>query len=319
MQESRLFKILYYLLDKGRATAPELADRFEVSVRTIYRDIDALSGAGVPVYTETGRNGGIYLMDHFVLDRMVLTDREKMEILSALQSTGAVGNEGGKSVFEKLSALFQMQSENWYEVDFSRWGDSNRDNEKFELLKKAILSHRRVRILYAGTSQRKTLRIIEPLKLLYKSRAWYLKAWCTEKEGFRLFKLNRILEWELQEENFTPMPFPELEDGSSADSEPLLDEAGRGDLNRPAPASLPPWIILSFPHEMAYRVYDEFDISQIEEQRDGCLRVTTQMPMDEWLIAFLLSFGYQVEVIEPAYLRAILAERALKIYQRNRL
>ena len=74
MQESRLFKIIYYLLDKGHATAPELAAKFEVSVRTIYRDIDALSGAGVPVYAETRRNGGIYLMNDFVLDRVVLND-----------------------------------------------------------------------------------------------------------------------------------------------------------------------------------------------------------------------------------------------------
>lgn len=318
MQESRLFKIIYYLLDKGRATAPELADRFEVSVRTIYRDIDALSGAGVPVYTEAGRNGGIYLMEHFVLDRMVLTDREKREILSALQSAGAAGNEGGKSVLEKLSALFQMQSENWYEVDFSRWGSSNRDNEKFELLKKAILSHRRVRILYAGTSQEKTLRTVEPLKLLYKSSAWYLKAWCMTKEDFRLFKLSRILEWEIQDENFMPMPFPEPEDGPPADSLPMSDEAGGADLNRPASDPVPPRIILYFPHEMAYRVYDEFDISQIEEREDGGLRVNAQMPVDEWLIAFLLSFGHQVEVIEPIYLRAILAERALEIYQKNR-
>ena len=80
MQESRLFKIIYYLLDKGNATAPELAAKFEVSVRTIYRDIDALSGAGIPVYAETGRNGGIYLMNDFVMDRAVLSEREKQEI-----------------------------------------------------------------------------------------------------------------------------------------------------------------------------------------------------------------------------------------------
>ena len=80
MQESRLFRIVYYLLDKGRATAPELAEHFEVSVRTIYRDIDTLSGAGIPIYAETGRNGGIYLMKGFVLDKAVLSDEEKQEI-----------------------------------------------------------------------------------------------------------------------------------------------------------------------------------------------------------------------------------------------
>ncbi|MDE6699922.1 MAG: HTH domain-containing protein, partial [Acetatifactor sp.] len=89
MQESRLFKIVYYLLEKGRTTAPRLAEKFEVSVRTIYRDIDALSGAGIPVYTEPGRSGGIYLMDDFVLDRAVLSKSEKQEILAALQSLNA--------------------------------------------------------------------------------------------------------------------------------------------------------------------------------------------------------------------------------------
>ena len=84
MKESRLFKIVYYLLDKGRTTAPELAQEFEVSVRTIYRDIDALSESGIPVYAETGRNGGIYLLDNYVLDKALLSDKEKLEILSSL-------------------------------------------------------------------------------------------------------------------------------------------------------------------------------------------------------------------------------------------
>ena len=95
MQESRLFKIVYYLLDKGQATAPELAEKFEVSVRTIYRDIDALSGAGIPVYTETGRNGGICLMKDFVLDKAVLSEEEKQEILTALQGIRTLRNVGG--------------------------------------------------------------------------------------------------------------------------------------------------------------------------------------------------------------------------------
>ncbi len=83
MQESRLFKIVYHLLDKGRATAPELADKFEVSVRTIYRDIDALSSAGIPIYAEPGRNGGIFLLQDFVLDRALLSENEKLEVLTS--------------------------------------------------------------------------------------------------------------------------------------------------------------------------------------------------------------------------------------------
>lgn len=131
MQESRLFKVVYHLLDKGQATATELAEKFEVSVRTIYRDIDALSGAGIPVYAETGRNGGIHLMDGFVLDKAVLSEEEKQEILAALQSINSAQNISSSQTLQKLSAIFNLGSENWFEVDFSRWGNKGTDNEKF--------------------------------------------------------------------------------------------------------------------------------------------------------------------------------------------
>lgn len=147
MQESRLFKILYYLLDKGHATAPELAEKLEVSVRTIYRDIDALSGAGIPVYAETGRNGGIHLMNDFVLDKAVLSEEEKQEILTALQSINTTKNMNGSRILQKLSAMFQTGTENWLEVDFSRWGSNKFDNEKFELLKSAVIHCRSVKLI----------------------------------------------------------------------------------------------------------------------------------------------------------------------------
>ena len=149
MQESRLFKIVYYLLEKGQATAPELAEKFEVSVRTIYRDIDALSGAGIPVYTETGRGGGIYLMKDFVLDKAVLSAEEKQEILTALQSLHTTQNIHDSQTMQKLCALFRLGLQDWLEVDFSRWGNDGFDHEKFEGLKSAVLHNQAVKIHYA--------------------------------------------------------------------------------------------------------------------------------------------------------------------------
>ena len=131
MQQSRLFQIVYYLLEKGQATAPELAEMFEVSVRTIYRDLDVLSGAGIPVYAEAGRNGGIRLMHDFVLDKAVLSQEEKQEILTALQSINVTRNISESPTLQKLSAMFRMGSENWLLVDFSRWGNEESDKEKF--------------------------------------------------------------------------------------------------------------------------------------------------------------------------------------------
>lgn len=295
MQESRLFKIIYYLLDKGSATARELAERFEVSVRTIYRDIDVLSGAGIPVYTETGRNGGIHLLSDFILDKTIISAQEKQEILSSLQGLAVINSEHKKDIMEKLSALFQIHSADWIEVDFSRWGDKPQDNKKFEILKTAVIQNRCIKIFYADSYGKDNERIIQPLKLFYKSKDWYLKAYCRLKQDFRMFKLNRILKWELLEERFLPMDFPQIQDTSCyADTK----------------------IVLRFSKEISYRVYDEFDINQIHIEKNGDLTATAHMPQDDWLTGYLLSFGGQVEIIEPVYLKNILAEKAKEIYKK---
>ncbi len=122
MQESRLFRILYYLLDKGQATAPELAEKFEVSVRTIYRDIDAMSSAGIPIYVTTGRNGGIRFLDGHILDKTFFSSGEKQEILSAIQSLSAVQYPDIDNILRKLSAVFQTGLTDWIEIDFFTLG-----------------------------------------------------------------------------------------------------------------------------------------------------------------------------------------------------
>ncbi len=295
MQGSRLFQIIYHLLEKDRATAPELAQKLEVSVRTIYRDIDALSGAGVPVYAEPGRNGGIYLMKDFVLDKALLSEKEKQEILGALQSLNAANSNSSSDTLRKLSALFNVSSQNWLEVDFSRWGSKQKDNEKFEALKSAVIRQNAARITYAGSDETISRRTIYPLKLSYRSKAWYVKAYCTEKKGYRLFKLTRILDLEILDEVFSHYAFPEEMDSPQQEYRRIL---------------------LRFPKEMAYRVYDEFDRTDVTREKDGRLLVSAKMPEDAWLVGFLLSFGTQIEIVEPISLRKILAQQAKQIYEK---
>lgn len=297
MQESRLFKIVYYLLDKGQATATELAEKFEVSVRTVYRDIDALSGAGIPVYTETGRNGGIRLMNDFVLENAVLSEEERSEILTALKSINIIQNVSGSQTLQKLSAMFHLNPENWLEVDFSRWGDKKTDNKKFELLKLAVIRQKCVKITYAGSNGETGERIIQPLKITYKSKSWYLKAYCTKKQDYRIFKINRIIDLEVLEESFPERSFPEPGEN--------MQQTHRT-------------IVLCFPQNMAYRVYDEFDKTQVSRQENGELIVSADMPEDEWLTGYIMSFGTQVEIIEPAYLKEVIAENAKKIFEKNK-
>lgn len=296
MQESRLFKIVYYLLEKGQATAHELAEKFEVSDRTIYRDIDALSAAGIPVYTETGRTGGVRLLGSFVLDRTVLSEAEKHEILAALQSIGGTVGVQDRDTLNKLSALFDVSTESWLEVDFSRWGGEGSDNEKFERLKTAVIHRGSVRITYAHANGSINHRVVHPLKLSYKSRAWYLKAFCVEKQDYRTFKLTRILELEMLEDQFSPYPPPPKTDFSQFDNKK---------------------IVLRFPEALSYRIYDEFNPETVKRE-DGALLVTVWMPVDEWLTRYLLTFGTEIEVLEPVELRPMLAELGKAIYEKYR-
>lgn len=303
MQESRLFKIVYHLLEKGQATAKELAEKFEVSVRTIYRDIDALSHAGIPIYAEAGRNGGIHLMSDFVLNKAILSEEEKQEILIALHSINIAQNINHSQTLQKLSAIFNINSENWLEVDFSRWGNNNTDNEKFELLKSAIIHQKCVKIVYASSYGEISERIVQPLKMTYKSKAWYLKAYCRIKQDYRIFKLNRIMTLEVLTDSFSNCSFPEKEKEKEQKKE--LEEIHNT-------------ILLRFPKNMSYRVYDEFDNTQITIQKNGDFLVSAKMPENEWLIGYLLSFGTEVEIIKPAYLKKIIAKNAKKIYEKNK-
>lgn len=293
MQESRLFQIVYYLLKHGQVTAADLAEKLEVSVRTIYRDIDVLSGAGIPVYAEQGRGGGIGLLDDFVLEKAVLSAQEKQEILAALQSMSALWQQTDSHVLQKLSALFATKTESWLEVDFSRWGSERQDQEKFTLLKWAILHRRVVEITYVGSRGQRGIRRIEPLKLLYKSSAWYVQAFCQEKQDFRVFKINRILTCTLLEQIFTVKQM-------SAQAR--------------AQQSSQRQVVLRFTAAVSYRVYDEFAPEQVRILEDGSLLAAAEMPYDRWLIGYILSFGTDVEIIEPQDLRQAVVQQVEKIY-----
>lgn len=140
MQISRLFEIVYILLDKKTVKAKELAVRFEVSSRTIYRDIETLSSAGIPVYMSKGKGGGISLLSDFVLNKAVITEEEKKDILSSLKAVNAVNLSKSDTALKKISSLFGELNTDWIEVDFSSWANIQNETETFNTVKSAILS-----------------------------------------------------------------------------------------------------------------------------------------------------------------------------------
>lgn len=192
MQINRLFETIYILLDKKTTTAKKLAERFEVSERTIYRDIETLSSAGIPIYASQGKGGGISLLDDYVLDKSILSEREQNEILYALQSLSVTKAPQTDQVLAKLSSLFHKNKTSWIEVDFSPWGSDESSIGQFTVLKDAILSRRIIEFHYFNSSGEKSTRKVEPVKLVFKVNAWYLQAFCLTKNTNLTFKISRM-------------------------------------------------------------------------------------------------------------------------------
>ena len=297
MQINRLFEIVYLLLERGQMTAKELAERFEVSTRTIYRDIENLSGAGIPVYMTKGKNGGIALLPEFILNKTVITEKERADILSSLQAVGAVNPGEVDTALDKLGSLFGRPNNDWIEVDFGFWGDGEKEAGLFEELKKAILENRVVQFQYASTEKEPKQRTVEPLKLVFKGSNWYLYAYCRMREECRFFKLKRMQNLLVTEERFErTVPKRVLQKENNYSKQDMVK------------------VILKFENKTAYRAMDDF--SEYKMLEDGSVLVTGEFAKGEWLADILLGYGEHCEVIEPKWLRGEIEKRADKLLKR---
>lgn len=283
MKINRLFEIVYILLDKKVVTARELGERFEVSQRTIYRDIETLSAAGIPVYMNKGKGGGISLLPDFVLNKAVITNEEKEDILTSLKALKAINLSKADTALNKLSSLFGEPSADWIEVEFSSWANEQNETEIFNKLKAAILGKKIISFHYASAKEQQTERLVEPLKLCFKSGAWYLYGYCKLRCDYRFFKLRRIKKLQVAEESFqrkSPNKVFSNENGFQGEYVKLK---------------------LKLSSKVAYRVYDEFD--SYEQQEDGSFITEINYPKGEWMVHYLATFGSNCEVLEPKEVR----------------
>lgn len=295
MASNRLFSLLYLLLNRGRMTAGELARELEVSVRTIYRDIDALSASGVPIYATQGKGGGVALMEHYTLDRAAFTESEQAQLLTALRSLPEMADT--QEILNKLSGLFHSPGKDWLRVELSPWMQRS-DGRDFDFFKNAILQRHILTFTYVGSYGTAAPRRALPVRLVFKSHAWYLQGWCLSKNAYRTFRLSRVLApRDTGEEMAPPAPPPDIETGfGGVDATPIT---------------------LRFSPAMAHRVYDEFDTQDITREQDGALLVRASFPIDSWVCGYLLSFGVGVEVLEPLSLKRQLALIGREIYLAN--
>lgn len=286
MKIDRLIGILSILLQTDIVTAPYLAEYFEVSRRTINRDIEDLCKAGIPIVTRQGVNGGISIMEDYKIDKTLVNYTEMQDILAGLRSLDSVNgtNRYGK-LMEKLSAGSSdfMVGNQSVLIDLSSWYKDSLA-PKIELIRTAIEKSRKLEFTYYSPKG-ESLRSIEPYYLIFRWSSWYVWGWCRKREDFRLFKLNRMEKMRLSEQSFVKRkaPMPDLSN------------------ERIFPGGIK--VKALFEPECKWRLIEEFGMDCFQEMEDGRLLFQADYTDVENLLSWLLTFGDKAVLLEPLEVR----------------
>ncbi|MBQ8951201.1 MAG: YafY family transcriptional regulator [Eubacterium sp.] len=301
MKIERLIGILSVLLQEEKTTAPELAERFEVSRRTINRDIEDLCKAGIPIQTIQGTGGGISIMEGYRMDRTILTSKDMQVILAGLRSLDSVS---GSSYYGQLMEKIQAGSSDFVSgrdsilIDLSSWYKGSLA-PKIEVIQDAIENRQHIKFKYYAPSG-ESKRTIEPYYIIYKWTSWYVYGWCLKRKDFRLFKLNRMDKVVRTDDTFVcrNVPAPEITSGPKAS--PSID------------------LKALFDPDMKWRLVEEFGPDCYKESEDGRLLLVEDYYDFENMVMWLLTFGDKVEVLEPPEARESLrtiANALCKMYE----
>lgn len=300
MKISRLLAILTILLNREKITSAELAQRFEVSVRTIIRDMQTISEAGIPIVSYQGYDGGYGLVEGYKMDKHLMNSEEMSIAISVLKGMeNAISNSSIRNLIDKFECLSKKSdTSERIQVDLTPWGISNCEKKKLALLNEALQNNLVVKIAYIDRAGHTSERLIEPLMLGLKMSVWYIYSYCRERKDFRLFKVTRIQRISLEGTKFIRKTF----DSSLV----FADQSTQQTVH----------LKLRFENSVYNRVFDYFETEQMTFQSDGHILVEVDYPEDEWVYSTLLGFGAQVEVLEPTHIREIIYERAKEIVDR---
>lgn len=291
MKIDRQIGILSLLLQMDTVTAPYLAEKYEVSRRTINRDIEDLCKAGIPIMTRQGINGGISIMEKYKIDRTLFTNTELQDILAGLRSLDSVnGTNRYGMLMEKLSAGSSdfMAGNQSVLIDLSSWYKDSLA-PKIEEIRAAIDKSRELKFIYYSPCG-ESVRCIEPYYLIFRWSSWYVWGWCKKREDFRLFKLNRMDDIEVSDREF---------EKRKAAMPDLRNE-------RIFPGGIS--VKALFEPECKWRLVEEFGSASFVEQEDGKLLFQADYTDKENLITWLLSFRDKAELLEPEEIREEIKE-----------
>ena len=281
MKIDRLIGILTILLQKDKVTAPQLADMFEVSVRTINRDIDDLTLAGIPLITTRGVNGGIQIMDGYRMDKTLLTNHDMQAILTGLRSLDSISKTNRYAqLMEKLSAgnSSVLTADEHILINLAAW-NKQAVSSRLEIIHHAIEKAHILHFQYVSPKG-ETLRTIEPYYLIFEWNNWYVWGWCIDKKDYRLFKLRRMTE--IQTGNSfskRKVPYPDLSN------------------DRIFPVRYHVKAIIQ--PQYKWRILEEYGPDSFVVQEDGNLLFAYGFTDSESIRSWVLSFGEGIELLEP--------------------
>lgn len=307
MRIDRMLAITIILLNKEKVSARELSEKFEVSIRTIYRDIDTINMAGIPIVSFPGKDGGFGILENYKIDRQVLKLDDMIAILSALKGLNiTLENREIDSVIGKITTLIPEDKaaelktyEQQFVVDILPWEDEEVFKKKMGLLHKAVVDNNPVSFSYRNTNNQVSSRVVEPMTIILKGLAWYLFGYCRLKEECRVFKISRIKELELLKETFVPKNY----------SYKTYFKDRKQDYKTIT-------VKLKFTPHVQFAVEELFAEQDIKETgEDGSLFIEKKIIPDNWFYSRILGFGEHVEVLSPPEVRNRIKEIARKIIE----
>ena len=304
MKVDRLVSIIMVLLNKERIGAQALADMFEVSPRTIYRDIDAINIAGIPIHATPGVGGGFEIMPNYKIDKKVFSSADLAAILMGLSSLSNMIHGG-----ELVNALAKVKSfipadkaeeielkANQICIDLSPWMGNENIQPYLEIIKTALQESKLLSFEYIAHHGNKTARTVEPYQLILKSSHWYLHGYCRKRNDYRMFRLSRMSNLQIQEKSFTPREY----------QKPALDFTEIWE-------TIQIKIKIRIHKSILDRVLDFCSYEHFSPDCEEHYIVSFPFIENEYYYNILLSFGDKCECLEPMHIRTEMKRRIQKI------
>lgn len=303
MKISRLISIIFLLMEHNKISASKLAELFEVSIRTIYRDLDSLLIAGIPIVTEVGVNGGIKIEDSFKLEKGFFGSDEIISLLLGLESLPLnIAKSDMQTTVAKIKNMIPnnryqqiKKSVNQISIDYTPWFANNMDTYYLDELNSAIKSNNIITIKYIDKNGCESKRQLEPYLLSFKENYWYLQAYCLNKKAFRVFKLTRVSCLIVHDELFEARDYtPDPMNGSNWAYKEVIE------------------VKLKVEPSILNSIIDMFGHSVIQETDNKDIIVNIPLTKDDFGYNIILGFGYQCECIEPIEVRDEIIKRLKK-------